>query len=354
MNAEKHILMDAERLLSQLSVGGSYRLVPLERGKNNRVYLLKTKHEKFILKKYFTHPHDSRNRLKTEFSFSSYVWSTGVKLIPKPLTMDAGCQCALFEFIEGSEFQKDKVYEPHIVKAMDFLRVINRQRESVKASKLMNASEACFTIGDHLKCVEGRIQRLQSIRVNTDVTRMAMNFIEKRIAMLWKHIKASIILASKRLEVSLNEALSWDERYLSPSDFGFHNAILDNNNQIYFFDFEYAGWDDLAKTICDFFCQVQVPVPLRYIGRVESEIAGFCPFAKRVFKRTQLLLPAYRIKWCCLMLNEFLTVGARRRKFASKLENEFDLARKLEQATAYFEKSFENLGNRSLLEFHCS
>jgi hypothetical protein len=30
------------------------------------------------------------------------------------------------------------------------------------------------------------------------------------------------------------------------------------------------------------------------------------------------LLPAYRMKWCCILLNEFLPVGGARRKFASE------------------------------------
>jgi hypothetical protein len=33
-------------------------------------------------------------------------------------------------------------------------------------------------------------------------------------------------------------------------------------------------------------------------------------------RRAALLRPVYRVKWCCIMLNEFLPVGARRRGFA--------------------------------------
>ena len=38
---------------------------------------------------------------------------------------------------------------------------------------------------------------------------------------------------------------------LSPSDFGFHNSLF-RNNKLFFFDFEYAGWDDPIKLMCDF------------------------------------------------------------------------------------------------------
>ena len=41
-------------------------------------------------------------------------------------------------------------------------------------------------------------------------------------------------------------------RTLSPSDFGFHNAIRRSDDVLIFIDFEYFGWDDPAKTISDF------------------------------------------------------------------------------------------------------
>ena len=32
--------------------------------------------------------------------------------------------------------------------------------------------------------------------------------------------------------------------------------------------------------------------------------------------RVRLLLPVYRLKWCCIALNEFLPTGAARRRFS--------------------------------------
>ena len=37
------------------------------------------------------------------------------------------------------------------------------------------------------------------------------------------------------------------DRCVSPSDFGFHNAIVRGSGEICFIDFEYAGWDDSAQ-----------------------------------------------------------------------------------------------------------
>ena len=36
-------------------------------------------------------------------------------------------------------------------------------------------------------------------------------------------------------------------------------------------------------------------------------------------QRIALLLPVYQIKWCCILLNDFLPVGSQRRRFAGNL-----------------------------------
>ena len=48
--------------------------------------------------------------------------------------------------------------------------------------------------------------------------------------------------------LSMSAALPKETRCLSPSDFGFHNALLEATGKLRFVDFEYAGWDDPAKT----------------------------------------------------------------------------------------------------------
>lgn len=337
MNSEKHIVRDARRLLSQLDLYASFRLIHLDGGKNNRVYLLKTGHQKYLLKKYFSHPRDPRDRLNTEFAFSSFAWNSGIRQIPKPLAIDTSCRCALYEFIEGRAFQKGEVQEEHVNTAMDFLRDLNRSKDSFEANRIMRASEACFTIEDHIKCVEKRIKKLKTIPLLSDISKRTHKFIEKKLAVFWNETRASILLKADSTGLPIDQIIDRDEQCLSPSDFGFHNAILDNNGGVRFVDFEYAGWDDLAKTICDFFCQVQVPVPLQYLTLVESEIDRICHCADEVLHRARLLFPVHRIKWCCIMLNEFLSVDAERRVFSSDDRYHLDLGERLKQASDYFE-----------------
>ena len=99
-----------------------------------------------------------------------------------------------------------------------------------------------------------------------------------------------------------------------------------------FLDFEYAGWDDPAKMVCDFFCQPAVPVPLHFyddvVGRVAAVSGG-----SSLPQRIGLLLPVYQLKWCCILLNDFLPLGRRRRSFAGgTAAQEEQKARQLQKA----------------------
>jgi hypothetical protein len=106
------------------------------------------------------------------------------------------------------------------------------------------------------------------------------------------------------------------DRRLSPSDFGFHNSLRTDGGRLRFLDFEYGGWDDPAKTVADFFCQVAMPVAPEHLGLVVEVLASGLAEPGPFRTRVALLLPVYRVKWCCIVLNEFVRVGSSRRRFA--------------------------------------
>ena len=51
--------------------------------------------------------------------------------------------------------------------------------------------------------------------------------------------------------MELHSAPTPPRRSLSPSDFGFHNALLEADGRLTFVDFEYFGWDDPVKIVAD-------------------------------------------------------------------------------------------------------
>jgi hypothetical protein len=103
---------------------------------------------------------------------------------------------------------------------------------------------------------------------------------------------------------------------LSPSDFGFHNALVDGP-RIGFLDFEYAGRDDPAKLVCDFFAQPELPAPQALFEPFVTRLVSSLGLNAQDAARCHALRAAYRVKWACILLNEFLPHDAARRAFAT-------------------------------------
>ena len=110
-----------------------------------------------------------------------------------------------------------------------------------------------------------------------------------------------------------------------------------NSGEICFIDFEYAGWDDPAKAVGDFFCQPAVPVPFDYFEQYLQEAVSYSPNGALLAERVRGLLPVFQIKWCCIILNEFLPDAAQRRRFANPTtEPELRKRSQLEKAQRFF------------------
>lgn len=316
-------------LLAHIGFRDDFNLQPLKGGANNRVFRVNAKGFNALLKVYFRHPGDPRDRLKTEFSFASFAWENGVQCIARPLACDSVHNLGLYGFIEGRQIVTDDITLDFIYQALNFYHELNLYKRHASAQALPEASESCFTIEDHLHCVERRLKLLEKIDDLSEINHEAINFIRDELLKTWMRLAEHVRRRAVELGFALNTAIDQQDKCISPSDFGFHNAILDSNGKIYFIDFEYAGWDDPVKMICDFFCQPEVPVPAEYYDIFIKRAISNLSKPEMHLQRISFLMPIHRIKWCCIMLNEFLAVGKVRRLFAL---NDIDIEkRKAEQ-----------------------
>ncbi len=302
----------------------------LSGGRNNRVYRATFGDASAVLKWYFRHAHDQRDRLNAEYSFCEYAIDRGATCVAMPLGRDDTRQLAAYALIEGQRFAPGQVNASHVDQAMQFIRVLNAHRAADSAGRLPNASEACFSIQEHIDCISARVARLHSINSQTDCQRDARELVGAKI-------EPALRLAASRLQdwaresnVSLLAALVAEQRCISPSDFGFHNALMHSDGHLSFVDFEYAGWDDPAKLLCDFYCQPEIPAPQetwQQFADLTAELAGDTELERQ---RQALLFPLYQVKWCCILLNEFVAADSDRRKFSA--QQPADLALQLEKA----------------------
>jgi hypothetical protein len=200
-----------------------------------------------------------------------------------------------------------------VQQAAEFVRQVNRARNAASAQSLSDGAEACFSIQQHLDCVGQRVLRLCGLSPVDAIDGDLHEWLKKSLLPAWQDIAKEAVahLGPDKLV----EELSKPDRCLSPSDFGFHNALVAADGQLRFFDFEYAGWDDPAKLVCDFYWQQDLPAPRETKPILMSAVSDQQTRGE-LEKRTGILTPVYGIKWCCLVLNEFIADDRRRRDFA--------------------------------------
>lgn len=299
-------------LLGRLGYGAdSLGLDAIEAGGNNRVFRLDAAGKKFLVKWYFHSTRDQRDRLRSEFAFMEHARSLGLRCVPAPLACEPDLHVGLYEFVEGRRLASHEIDERRVLEAARFFADLNAADSRARAGKLPAASEACFSIAEHFAMVEGRLARFSGMRRASPADRDA--------AALIAELRAGWVRQRARIENEVadpRQPLHGGWRCLSPSDFGFHNALLRPGDTLCFLDFEYAGWDDPAKTFGDFFAHPGSPVAGQY--RDAFLRAASAPFRDpaALVARARTLEPVFRIKWCCIILNEFLPDAAERRRFA--------------------------------------
>jgi hypothetical protein len=285
-------------LLTQIGKTAPSTLIALAGGRNNRVWRIDCDSESFLLKNYFWSESDPRDRLGQEWAFLDFLQSIGSRKGPAPLAKNPSTRFALMEFISGNPPQE--IGETDILDAAQFFAEINAQRAF--AENLPPVSEACFSIQAHLETTAARIGRLQQIQSASEEHEQALVFLRDTLLPLWHDLRKRIedISHSARCET-----LAHSERCLSPSDFGFHNALRQSDGTLRYVDFEYAGWDDPAKTLIDFTNQPDRLLPENLAALFLEKTIPLFPNPDALLKRFALLKPLYQIKWACICLNAF-------------------------------------------------
>ncbi len=312
-------------------------VIPLQGG-NNRVFRVISGNSSYVLKKYFVSDKDGRDRLAAEFNFSQFLWKNGIRKIAQPFSKNCEKHSGLYQYVEGKRPGRNDVKKDYIIKAMDFIDDINSpalRGAALKPGRVIDmASDFCSCTEQYIDGVEKRIERISQIRVCDDATQALSDFLTAWLVPEWKKIRNNIC-RSEFFETLISDL----HLILSPSDFGFHNCLINGSGQMFFIDFEYAGWDDPVKLICDFFCQPEIPVSMQFFDYCAERIHKIA--GTDIAHRAEALMPLFRIKWCCIMLNDFLKSGSQRRRYAF-----FDEDRRmvqLKKTRMYFNNAFEQV-----------
>ena len=288
-------------------------------GRNSRVYRLTcSSSSQYAAKLYFRHSLDDRDRLEVEFSGLQFLWENGVRRIPRPIAADREYGCAIYEYIEGKKLSSQEVTDSDIDDAVQFLARLKEIKNRKGSRYLSPASEACFSVQAILNNIESRCNRL-SVLPNGEAPYKALHaFLTNDFIPSFDRITRWCKSSLNRSRLSFTSELPYEEWTLSPSDFGFHNALRRSDGQIVFLDFEYFGWDDPVKMISDFLLHPAMELRENLKQRFVANILDCFENRSHVVRRIEIVYPLFGLKWCLIFLNEFVPEHLLRRGFASK------------------------------------
>ena len=174
---------------------------------------------------------------------------------------------------------------------MDFVQTYHA-REAKGAEKLPLAAEACISTKDIWRQIEDRLQKLQDVAASH---KELSEFLEHSFLPTYNVLRnhTSKTLSLKQQEQELDSEF----RTLSPSDFGFHNALRQADQSLVWLDFEYFGWDDPVKVICDFWWHpgFKITSEQKEFG-LKGVIKNFSN-DDQLIGRFNYCLPIYGLRW---------------------------------------------------------
>ena len=235
--------------------------------------------------------------MQAEVQFLRYASYVAPGFTPTLIHADLDHRCVVLENIVGKPFPVGEPPDSQAVyAAVEFMQLLNRNQLLAKQSIQIDAAEGFLGLTEHLTNVQERLDALTCAHVekeSKDKAKMLLNYVRTELADIVDKTHESI---NKGV---ISDFINIDKRCISPSDFGFHNAI-NTANGVRFIDFEFAGWDDPAKATIDFILQPRIPV----IGFGSPLLAAWHPKDQNlILRRCQHMLPILRLKWICILLS---------------------------------------------------
>ena len=237
------------------------------------------------------------DRLRSEFESTKIFRELKINNVQIPISFDIDLSVATYEWIEGTSVSNYGVNE--LKAALSFLNDINQNSTADQFKFFPMAADACPKGLDIENQIKRRLLQFDNATKNyIELERFLKDDFEP--------LMSEIISWSQAIWPSscgYKKPIDKSELILSPSDFGFHNAIYSQKKSLIFHDFEYFGWDDPVKLISDFSHHAAMDLSeeleqLWFSGA--SEIYG-----ENLLGRLRAAWPLYGLNWCLIILNEF-------------------------------------------------
>jgi hypothetical protein len=258
-----------------------------------------------LVKRYLVDARDGRPRARTEFEGLSLLWKSGVRDIPKPLALDPEGKFGIYSWLEGAPLKGKKPTDTQLRQAALFLKRLSRIRSGFKA----DAADSRSKLSDYAAHIQRRLSRVRTGALALGDKR-ALALVEKLVV---PKAAAVIERLKQKAGTSYEKAQPRSDRWLSPSDFGFHNAVLAKDGRVKFLDFEYFGWDDPAKLVND----TAEHAAMSLSARQRAIFMKALGIPRKLGERLELTREPIALEWVLIILNVLSPEVLARRKFSN-------------------------------------
>jgi len=293
----------------------------LNYGKNSLAWKIKAQDCFYFLKYYKSKQEDDRDRIGSEKRFLTLLKYGNITNVPQIIHINEKKKWILLEWIDGEKLIKPT--KKDWIMMIDFINKIQDLRVSKFSNFINDASEACFSIEDHINLIERRLNNLiYKSRKLTD-QHLIYNWLTLEVLPSLENCKIRCVDISKRKE----NFQAGIKRILSPSDIGFHN-VLKKEEKLYFHDFEYAGWDDAYKLLADLLIHPDYVVDKEVANFIIDNLKKTLEIDKEDFT-LRLFVVLYRVKWICIIFNSLNEDKKNNKYLYIKSYNYFNLIRNI-------------------------
>lgn len=310
---------------------------------NNRIYKVKMNNgENYSVKQYLCLKEDLRPRLQAEFNHLKALRKLGFQNIPQPVLRERNW--AVYSFIQGASV--NAIGTAEIDKILSFITRLSDVSSELRGFSILPGSDSRSCLGDYIDQIEKRSNRLILRAKTFGLEKEINNFFEQK---LWPHkefIFSKFYDSIEHLGWDLRSPFREEQQMFSPSDFGFHNILKGDNGQedLYFIDFEYSGWDDPAKLMADFFHHVGQDVAWEHKWRLLEKFAAHRTQDPGFLRRWEAVIDLIGLEWVLIVLNIIDPNEMERKQFANPKIDPADLVRtRLAKAEQMINKMSERM-----------
>ena len=269
----------------------------VRKGANSRVFCVKTADSAFALKKYPLT--DSRDRQGAEARALAFFERAQIADTPRLIASDTQSGVSLMSWLDGAAVSA--VSNADVEQFAEFQLRLDSAIDDAAARQIGEASEACLSGARIVAQSRTRLDRLMNVR---DSAVGFADFLDNSLAPALAVFERNAREIYVKLGEDFDRELPRRRLTLIASDFGAHNVLRALNQRLVFVDFEYFGWDDPLTSVANFVLHPGMELTEAQRAIYTNRLVKH--FGSADEPRLKALLPLYAVRWCAIILGDFL------------------------------------------------